>query len=71
MSGPEWARERELRGMGEGNRNRTDDVVVARSIPAGETTVEKGTPRGDAPFTPWSGGETVGQRIAEHSLGRR
>ena len=55
MSGPEWARERKMRGKGEGNRNRTDDLVVARSIPAGETTVEKGTPRGDALFTPWSG----------------
>jgi hypothetical protein len=56
MSGPEWAREIEMRGKGEGNRNRTDDLVVARSIPAGETPVEKGTPRVDALFTPWSGG---------------
>jgi hypothetical protein len=43
-------------GKGEGNRNLTDDLLVARSIPAGEITVEKGTPRGDALFTPWSGG---------------
>ena len=50
MSGPEWARGRKMRGKGEGNRNRTDDLVVARSIPAGQTTVEKGTPRGDALF---------------------
>jgi hypothetical protein len=56
MSGPEWARKKEMRGKGEGTRNRTDDLVVARSIPAGETTVEKGNPRGDALFTPWSGG---------------
>jgi hypothetical protein len=56
MSVPDWAREREMRGKGEGNRNRTADLVVARSIPAGETTVEKGTPRGDALFTHWSGG---------------
>jgi hypothetical protein len=45
-----------MSGKGEGNWNRTDDLVVVRSIPAGETTVEKGTPRGDALFTPWSGG---------------
>jgi hypothetical protein len=43
-------------GKGEGNRNRTDDLVVARSIPAGETSVEKGSTRGDALFTPWSEG---------------